>query len=326
LSRSAGLIKETGRKALGNSIKALITLALLYVIFRNVNFNEVIETVRAAQVPLLVLQCVFYPLGLLTASVRLKYILTGYHMPLKLRAAFDLNWIGAFFNNLLPSSVGGDLYRIVFLKRLYPQKPAQVVAAVVLDRGLGLLTMVLIAGIISLLFVGEVIPSTWSVIAIYSVGIVLVGISLFVLFAEHRLRLRYTSKYTAANKIINGLNVLVSYPDKRALSYSLLMSLLFIGLNVLAYYFLFLAFNSRISLSTLFFVIPLVNLAGLLPISINAIGVTEGAAIVLFSHFGFAPELILSIFLAARVLLVLCSATGGIAFLLARQVVPAAPR
>jgi glycosyltransferase 2 family protein len=326
LSRLAGVIKKTHGKAIANSIKALVTLALFYLIFRNVDFDEVIDTVREARWPLLVLQCVFYPLGLFIVSLRLKYILAGYNIAVKLRVAFDLNWIGGFFNNFLPTSVGGDLYRIVFLNRLYPQQPAQVVAAVVLDRGLALLAMLLIAGLSSLLFVGEVIPSTWSVVAIYSMGIVLLVVSFFVLFADHQLRLGYTSKYTAANRIINGVNVLLSYPRKKALLMSLVTSLLFVGWNILAYYFLFLAFNSHVSFLVLVFVIPLVSLAGLIPISINAIGVTEGAAILLFGQFGFAPELILSTFLAARVLLLLCSATGGIAFLLTRQVVPTALR
>jgi glycosyltransferase 2 family protein len=325
-TRLARSIHKTRSKAVSNSAKLFITLALLYFILRNVDVDQIIATVRSANVLLLALQCVLYPLGLLIASVRLKYILTGYGMAMKLLPLFDLNWIGGFFNNFLPSSVGGDLYRIVWLNRLYPHMPAQVVAAVLLDRGIALLAMMLIAGVASVSFVRELISSTWSIVTIYSVAFSVVGGSFFVLFADHQLHLKFTSRFATANKIINGFNVLLSYPDKRALLMSLVMSFLFIALNILAYYFLFFAFNTHVSLLALLFVIPLVSLAGLIPVSINAIGVTEGAAMLLFSQFGFAPELILSIFLAGRVLLLLCSATGGIAFLLTREVVPAAPR
>jgi uncharacterized membrane protein YbhN (UPF0104 family) len=76
----------------------------------------------------------------------------------------------------------------------------------------------------------------------------------------------------------------------------------------------------------LLFVIPVVNLAWLIPVSINGLGITEGVGILLFSHFGFAPELVLSILIAGRALLVLCSATGGVPFLLNRDTMLARSR
>jgi uncharacterized protein (TIRG00374 family) len=108
------------------------------------------------------------------------------------------------------------------------------------------------------------------------------------------------------------------YPEKKALASSLCSSFVSVAIMVLAYYVLFLAFYSDISLLILLFVIPVVNLAGLIPFSINALGITEGVGILLFSSFGYEPELVLSILLAGRMLTILCSATGGLPFLLGR--------
>ena len=300
------------------SLKLGVALGLFYLIFRSVDLAKFFETLTGVNLPLLGVICILYLVSLLIASLKLKYLLMGYEIPIRLATAFELNWIGGFFNNFLPSTVGGDFYRILCLNRAYPQKPAQVVSAVILDRGLGLLAMLVVAGLASTFFIGALIPSQRTIIAVYAAAGLATFAAFFVLFFEHNLRISYDSRSALANKIVNGLNVLLAYADKRALILSLLNSFVLLALTMLANYFLFRAFNRDVSVLVLLFVITVVNLAGMIPISINALGVTEGLGIVLFSHFGYEPELILSIFLTARVLLVLCSATGGIPFLLKR--------
>jgi hypothetical protein len=310
------------RERIGNliriSLKLGIALGLFYLIFRSVDLAKFRETLIEVNLPVLLLPCAVYVVSLLIASLKLKYILRGYQIPIGLKTAFELNWISGFFNNFLPSTVGGDFYRILCLNRAYPQKPAQVVSAVILDRGLGLLAMLVVAGLASTFFIGALIPSAGTILAVYAAIGLATFAAFFVLFFEHNLRISYDSRSALAKKIVNGLNVLLAYADKRALILSLLSSFVLLALTMLANYFLFRAFNRDVSVLVLLFVITVVNLAGMIPISINALGVTEGLGIVLFSHFGYEPELILSIFLTARVLLLLCSATGGIPFLLKR--------
>lgn len=302
-------------------LKIAVTVFLCYLILRSVDLTKVVETISQINPIFLVLTCLLYPVGLAIAAIKLKWLLRGYELGITARAAFDVSWISGFFNNFLPSSIGGDVYRLIYLNRAYPDKPAQVVSVIILDRGLGLLAMLVLAGLASTFFLGVFIQSTWVVVALYSVAGLVPLLGFFVLFVRHDLRISHLTKSVMFNKLINGVNVLVGYPDKAALTRSLLISFLFLVLVVLSNYFLFLAFDSHVDFLVLLFVIPVVNLAGMIPISINALGVTEGVGIVLFGHFGFEPELILSILLTARILLVLCSATGGIPFLFRRNVI-----
>ena len=313
------------RTVVHKSARWVVAAVLFYIILLHVDLGKVVATVAEARIAPLVLVCAFYPLNLLISSIKLKWILQGYQMPMKVGTAFFMNWTAGFFNNFLPSSVGGDLYRILYMNRAYPGRPAQVMSAVLLDRGLGLLTMLMLAGLTSVFFVGALISTAWIIALVYAVAIVVTASALFLLFFGHNFQLVHTSRYVAINKAVNGLNVLLSYPDKKALALSLLISLLFLFIVVAANYLLFLAFNSDISILVLLFVVPVVNLAGLIPISINALGITEGVGIVLFSHFGFAPELVLSILIAGRALLVLCSSTGGLPFLFDRYPMSARP-
>jgi uncharacterized protein (TIRG00374 family) len=311
------------RTLVRKSARWAVAGVLFFVILQHVDLGKILEITAKAKILYLALPCAFYPLNLLIGSMKLKWLLQGYRMPMKLGTAFFLNWTAGFFNNFLPSSVGGDFYRILCMNRTYPGRPAQVVSAVILDRGLGLLAMVILAGLTGVFFVDALISTTWTIVLIYVAAVVVTLGGLFVLFFGHNFRLSHTGKHAIINKIINGLNVLVSYPDKKALALSLLVSFLFLATTVGSNYFLFLAFNTDISLLVLLFVIPVVNLAWLIPISINGLGITEGIGIVLFSHFGFEPELVLSIMIAGRALLMLCSATGGIPFLLNRDPMPA---
>lgn len=319
-------MKKNQRKtALIRMMKLAVTVFLFYLIFRAIEFDKFAATVSRVQWLYLAAPCALYVVGLLICSLRLQWLLQGYQMPIGLGAAFDLNWIAGFYNNFLPSSIGGDFYRIVYLNRMYPRQPAQVVSAVILDRGLGLLTMLIVGGMAGILFVGALISTVWVIAVLYSVAGLAIAVSLYVLFAEHNLRLSHTTRFPIVNKVINGLNILVAYPDNKALAYSLLISFVFLATIVISNYFLFLAFGTELSIPILLFAIPVINLAGMIPISINALGVTEGVGIVLFSHFGLEAELILSVFLTGRVLLILCSATGGLRIMFPQRALPDVP-
>jgi uncharacterized protein (TIRG00374 family) len=302
-------------------VKLTVTVVLFYLILREVEIRKFARVLDRIQLSYLLVPCLVYVVSLHIASVKLVWLLDGYKIPIRLRTAFDLNWIGGFFNNFLPSTVGGDLYRVLNLNRRYPRQPAQVVSAIVLDRGLGLLATVVVAALSSVLFIRDLILTPWVLALFYSSTAFLTLAGFFVLFAKHDWRLSHISRHTMVNRAINGINILVSYPEKKVLTRSLLISFIIVGLTIASNYFLFLAFNVDVSFWVLLFVIPIVNVAGMIPISINALGVTEGVGIVLFGHFGFEPELILSIFLTARILLILCSATGGVRFLFWRNAI-----
>jgi len=303
------------RRHLVTLLRLVVALLLFYVILRDLDWKRFAESIANMRPLYCVLVCLAYPVNLAIGSIRLKCIFSGYRLPISATRAFTLNWIAAFFNNFLPTSVGGDVYRVLYLNRRYPESPAQVISSVVLDRGLGLLAMLILVGMTSPLFVGTLLRDPWAIALFYAAVILIATAALFVLFYQHDFRVRWTSKNGSNSRIANGFNILINYPDKRILFRSLLLSFAYVALIVFSNYFLFRAFGARISLLTLFFVVPMVNIAGLLPISINALGVTEGVGILLFSQFGVKPEVILSVFLTGRVLLILCSATGGIPLL-----------
>ena len=86
-------------------------------------------------------------------AIRLKIILTkkipDYISTLKI---FIANWIGIFFNAVLPGSVTGDLIKIFYLEDIDERLEKKfLLVAVFMDRVIGLLGLISIGGILSLI-------------------------------------------------------------------------------------------------------------------------------------------------------------------------------
>jgi hypothetical protein len=87
--------------------------------------------------------------------------------PIKNLFRFELDL--GFLQQLLPSTIGGNLYRVLYLTRRFSARPAEVVSAVILDRGLGLLAMLSLATLAGLLFLGTSVQSLLGLLAVFVV-------------------------------------------------------------------------------------------------------------------------------------------------------------
>src|SRR5688572_1498284 len=105
------------RKIIGLTAKIAISAALLYVALARVNLSTLTE--RLAQIDIGWMLAAIALLGLQTFLVALRWraiiVRTGSDIPV-LRA-FRFMLIGGFFNQTLPSTVGGDAARIWLLAR-----------------------------------------------------------------------------------------------------------------------------------------------------------------------------------------------------------------
>jgi uncharacterized membrane protein YbhN (UPF0104 family) len=69
----------------------------------------------------------------------------------RFRDALRLGFLGLVFNYISPGSVGGDLFKAIFLAREHATRRTVAVATVVLDRILGLLALFMVGAVASLL-------------------------------------------------------------------------------------------------------------------------------------------------------------------------------
>ena len=71
---------------------------------------------------------------------------------LQLRDIFKANWIGIFFNSVLPGSVSGDLIKVFYVKDLNKDLSKKYLfVSVLIDRVLGLFGLISLGGIVSII-------------------------------------------------------------------------------------------------------------------------------------------------------------------------------
>lgn len=79
------------------------------------------------------------------AFVRWYLLVRGLGIPFTLRDAFRLSFLGFLLNFVSAGSVGGDLFKAIFIAREQPRFKTEAVASVIVDRVVGLYALLVVA-------------------------------------------------------------------------------------------------------------------------------------------------------------------------------------
>ena len=128
------------------ALKLGVSVALLWVLFARVDFARLWSIARGASVPWLAGALVLYLGMILTSAWRWGLLLRAQHVHLGFGRLASSLLVATFFNNFLPSNIGGDVIRIADTAPAAGSKTLAT-TVVLIDRGLGLLGLVLVAAI-----------------------------------------------------------------------------------------------------------------------------------------------------------------------------------
>jgi glycosyltransferase 2 family protein len=134
------------RAILVPTLKAAFSIALLAVLFSRVDGARLLAAARHASAPWLAGALLLYTLMVLASAWRWGVLLTAQNIRLPFRTLTSSFLVATFFNNFLPSNIGGDVVRVTDTAPAAGSKTLAT-TVVLLDRGLGLLGLVLIAAI-----------------------------------------------------------------------------------------------------------------------------------------------------------------------------------
>jgi uncharacterized membrane protein YbhN (UPF0104 family) len=127
-------------------LKVGISVGLLVWLFRQVDAARLWAAVRSASWSWLGVAALLYFAMLVVSSWRWNRLLRAQGIVMRLRTLIGSFLVATFFNNFLPSNIGGDVVRIRDTSG--PANSRTLAATVVLvDRGLGLLALVLVAAL-----------------------------------------------------------------------------------------------------------------------------------------------------------------------------------
>jgi len=304
------------KKWIALALKILVSGGLIWLLLGTIDLTTAWERILAADGYFLSAAVGTLVLQIVIIVSRWQAVLRAMDIHVPFVRSLEIMYIGQFFNQALPSSIGGDAVRIY---KTYKQGIPLIssINSVMLDRVatvLGLVALVVIAAPFFMERVGQE-DALWIIPAVSIVaGGGVAGLALLMVLDKVPSRFR---RY----KVIHGLAVLAADTRTVFLSPTNVFKVMFVSLvghaNIaLATFLIAQSLGLIVTWVDCMVLMPPVLLLMTLPISIAGWGVREGAMVTAFALIGIPADgaLVLSIMLGLIAILV--SLPGGLVWLM----------
>jgi len=289
-----------------NLIKLIITIAIFYYLFQSIDFSALLTLLMKSHGGWILVALIMQLTSTYLAAYR--WFKISQLLVFKERLSFYVQsyFKGTFFNQVLPSSIGGDAVRILDLtNKEYDKKEA--FYGVFVDRVVGLVGLLVLNLLASLIFFGT-FEKDFSLLIIFITLSGILGFSL--LFQLHRIK--FLANYKFLNlfvRLANRLNTL--YASRALLVKHISISVVVHLFSVLTMYGLSLALDLHLSFQTLLIAVPPVFLLTIIPLSLAGWGIREGAMIGVFMLVGADQTKILAMSILYGLLLIISALPGS---------------
>jgi uncharacterized protein (TIRG00374 family) len=291
-------------------LKAGIGLAVLAVLLANVEWSAVWSGTQSLRWPLIAGAALLYPLAMLLNAAKWSAALRLHDLCFPFSYLLRAGCVGFFVNNLLPSAIGGDVYRVY--RSSSTGTAPQAISAVVLERLVGV-SVLLFNG-----FVGALLLASSSVLARAYLLWCLIGFAVAAVGVAFAFACRSRAASLAASS--RFLQPIVANVRRIARLHAawiplVLYSFAFQAVSAAVTLVVFAAAEVHLSLPAALLITAAAGLAAVLPISISGIGVVEGSIVGASVALGVSYD---AAFLAAIILRMLSLVTSvgcGIVYL-----------
>ncbi len=302
-------------KALKNSrsflvVKLLISVAIITFIISECNWKLTLDTLRGIELPYLILVFIYMVGGVVISAFKWQVLLSVHEASVPLSTLNRYYFIAVFLNNFLPSSIGGDGFRIYKTAGKVGTK-GHAVLAVLVERLSGLWAL-LFLGFIGGLFIeeSELRGIPYSQQFFWAIGGLLLLSGLFMVFAYF-----ISNRYKGVSALPAWLTTLLGWihdyrRHPRKTFDALVISFVFQAYTLSWMLLLARAVESDISIFKLAVALMISNLAAMLPISLNGLGLMDGSFIYVADLMGMEYEHGVMVMLIMRVFLIFLSLIG----------------
>ena len=289
-----------------NIIKLLLTVVMFYFLFQYVDFNNLIHILAKSHGGTIAIALLFQLASTYLAAYRWRLIMRLLVFNEKVSYYVNSYFKGTFFNQVLPSSIGGDAVRIIDLtQKGYDKKDA--FYGVFVDRIVGLVGLLVLNLLATLIFYGTFNHDFSLLIIFLTVG----GISGFALLF-HLEKITFLANYKFLNlfhRLAKRLNKL--YADRTLLYLHIAVSVGVHLLSILTLYALALSIDLTMPFQIFLIAVPPVFLLTIVPISLAGWGIREGAMVGIFMLIGADETKVLAMSILYGLLLIISSLPGS---------------
>jgi len=242
--------------------------------------------------------------------------------------AFVVTMVGAFYNTFMPGSTGGDVLKAWYAAKLAPDKRTRAVLSVIVDRAVGLLALIILGGTMAGYLAwtshrspgageNDLVAKKCLQVAIGAGLIILltvIGLTVFYVPSLRRLSgleflLRRLPMQAQIGKAIEALELYRQHPGKML---AMLLATFPVHITVIISAMLAgIALELPLKGWYYWVVVPVVVLAGSIPISPQGAGVMEFFAILLTRPQGATVSQAFALTMSIRLVQIVWNLTGG---------------
>jgi glycosyltransferase 2 family protein len=322
------------KKYVFSFLRVSIAALAMYLALRNQDWGKTWEIFKGLNLGILAIALVLLIINQTIVASRWYLLLRLQSIDIGFSAAIKLTFVGFFYNNFLPGSVGGDVLRAWYVTKHTPKR-LEAVLSVFVDRAIGLGGLLISVIVAFLLFpktgeiekslaVPDLLTKYWWV-ALAVIAVIAVALVIVYLLPKTRplLKLGYTYVVTTGRHIFVKASKAVFLYCCRPV-----WMLVFLGMTLFCQtLFIFglwlVGRELGIEASFVYYLvfIPISWVVGMLPISIGGVGVMEGTLKFLFGLVGVEGNAAIAMALCQR-LAFLTAALPGVFIHIAGAHVP----
>ena len=315
------------RHALLIVAKIVISAGLLVWLFGKTDFTRLWSYVERASFAWLAVALLLYLVQLLISAWRWRLLLGAQHVQVEWRKLVDSYLIAYFFNNFLPSNIGGDVIRIRDTAVCAGSKTLAT-TVILFDRVIGVMALVLIAalGATSGISAGEprLLPwpwvprlpwLLWPALAIgtcaFGVAVRRPGSVALLLRPLRVLHAEWVGE--RIERIVAALGRFREHPERLVSCF--FGAILVQGVLVIFYLAIVHSMGIPVPVWHLAVLVPVSFVVQMVPISLNGFGVREALFTVYFHQMGLPRESALVVSFMGAGLMMLFSLSGAVAYI-----------
>jgi uncharacterized membrane protein YbhN (UPF0104 family) len=304
-------------------LKALVRLgvsaALLYFVLRSIDLPAFWERVKSMNPAWILLALAAYAFTQSIAVWRWNRLLRAQHIEVERRRLTESIWVSMFFNNFLPSNIGGDVVRIADTAPAAGSKTLAM-TVILVDRVLGLTALVIIAasGALVATLLGVHIPGArwlWLASALGAVAAISV-IAMPQLVGHALMPVRALNKPWLTERAQRLEDAVIRFRNAPAAVAGAFAGAMVVQITLVAFYLLTaegLSVPLPIFLGAV--LIPVSLVVQMAPVSINGFGVREAVFAFFFRRFGLPTDAAVALSLVSTGMVMGLSLVGGFFFL-----------
>lgn len=294
------------------ALRASVTVALVAYVCSEIDIDQLAHRLTGAEEVWVVATLLILATQIVLAALRWQRVICTLHDRIGIGHSLRYTWEGAFFSQMLPSAIGGDVVRVWRIHRA--GVPGQVAASTVLLDRVSALVSVIVAVLVVLPVLVPLVQIPHFASGV--VAVVLMGMACLVALTLMD-RLVHLPSTWAVTRFIHRLAMDARKLLLRPASAVVVVgySFLVLGLSALALFLLGISLGIPLGLKESLLFTPLIILITTLPISMAGWGVREFAMATMLVHVGIQATDAVALSVSFGLAIVATSLPGGVLWL-----------